>query len=187
MPDSAVKCPNCSANATLVQTIDEVPHFGKLMFSVLKCASCGFKLSDVMSLDFKKPCEHSAKVSKPSELSIKIVKSSTGTVRIPELGVEIEPGPASEGYFTNLEGLLDRVEMVSQILVNSAKLPAEVKAAAASLKKVQAAKAGELKFSVKVLDPFGNSALIGNGVKKKFLTKEQAAKLKKPMTVFESA
>lgn len=185
MPEQKVKCPNCDGEAVLSQTVDNVEHFGSMMFSVLKCGYCGFRLSDVMSLAFQSPSSFEAKVSKASDLSIKIIKSSTGTVKIPELGVEIEPGPASEGYFTNLEGLLDRVEQVSRILLNSATKPVEVKAAEKALHKVLKAREGKFKFKVKVLDPFGNSALIGNGVKKRALSEKEAARLKKPLMIVQ--
>ena len=185
MAQQIVKCPSCNSSIALQQTVEEISHFGKMLFSVLHCANCGFKLNDVMSLDFKKPSEYSARISKPSHLSIKIIKSSTATIKIPELGVLIEPGPASEGYFSNIEGLLDRIEQVASILINSAKQPIEVKAAAKAFEKLKKARASKLSFTVKVLDPFGNSALIGTGVKRTALSKEQAAKLKKPITVFQ--
>ncbi|MDO8647967.1 MAG: ZPR1 zinc finger domain-containing protein [Candidatus Diapherotrites archaeon] len=185
MPTQNVKCPNCNADIQLQQTVEEIANFGKMLFSVLHCEKCGFKLSDVMSLDFKKPVEYSAKISKPSHLSIKIIKSSTATIKIPELGVLIEPGPASDGYFSNIEGLLDRIQQVAEILVSSAKEPKEVKAADKALEKIHAARDSKFSFTVEVLDPFGNSALVGNSVKRILLSKQQAAKLKKPITVFQ--
>ncbi len=187
MQEQGIDCPNCHQKAGLNQLVKEVPYFGKLLFSTLSCQHCGFKLSDVFCTDFKKPSQYSARINSEKDLSLKIVKGSTATIKIPELGVLIEPGAASEGYFSNIEGLLDRVQQVAQILVDSAKKPKEVQAAGKALEKIKKARGGKLSFTVIVQDPFGNSALIGNNVEKRELSASETAKLKKPLIVLESS
>jgi len=39
-----------------------------------------------------------------------VIKSGTTTIRIPEFGAKITPGPYSEGFITNVEGVLSKVE-----------------------------------------------------------------------------
>jgi zinc finger protein len=186
MREQGIDCPNCHQKAGLNQFVKEVPHFGKLLFSTLSCSNCGFKLSDVFCTDFKKPSQYSARIESEKDLSIKIVKGSTATVKIPELGVLIEPGAASDGYFSNIEGLLDRIQQVAQILVNTAEKPKQVQAARKALEKIKKARLGKIKFEVIVQDAFGNSALIGNNVERKQLSGKEAAELKKPLVVLES-
>src|SRR3989338_5818359 len=182
-----IQCPNCQKPAKLVQYLQEIPHFGKLLFSTLSCENSVFKLSDVFCTEFKKPVQYSACIDSEKDLSLKIVKSSTATVEIPELGVLVEPGAASEGYFSNIEGFLDRVQQVAQILVDSAKNPEEINAARKSLEKIKKAREGNLAFSIIVKDPFGNSALLGDNVERKELSEKEAASLKKPFLVLEKS
>ena len=173
-----LECPSCSAKASLVQNIRNIPNFGEMMLTHLYC-SCGFKYSDAMSLEFKQPVQYEVKINNEKDLSVKMIRSSSGTIRIPELGVEIEPGPAAEGYFTNIEGLLDRVEQAGRVIKNSAQEKEELEAARAGLDKIEAARNGKIPFTVIVLDPFGNSALVGEGVKRRELSQKEAAQLKK--------
>ena len=52
------------------------------------------------------------KVNGVEDMNILVAKSSTGTVKIPEIGLEVKPGPASQGYITTVEGILMRVNEV---------------------------------------------------------------------------
>ena len=185
--EQQIDCPNCNSPASLTQLTREIPHFGKLLFSTIACGNCGFKLSDVMQTDFQKPMQYSARINSEEGLKVKIVKSSTATVEIPELGVLIEPSFASEGYFSNIEGLLDRIQQVAKILLDSAEKPKEVQTAKKALEKIKKARNGKLEFTVIVKDAFGNSALIGNGVEKKGLSEKEAGKLKKPLVILEKS
>ena len=36
----------------------------------------------------------------------------SASIEIPELGVRIDPGPVSQGFVSNVEGVLDRIEQV---------------------------------------------------------------------------
>ena len=56
-----------------------------------------------------------------ADLDARVIRSSSGTLRIPELGVDIEPGFASESYISNVEGVLDRVEGVVEFATRSAR------------------------------------------------------------------
>jgi zinc finger protein len=90
----------------------------------------------------------------------------SGTVRIPELGVEIEPGPACDGFVTNVEGVLDRIENV----VKGALLWAEGgerENAGRLLELIARARAGTLPFTLILDDPRGNSAIVSEKAHKK--------------------
>jgi zinc finger protein len=171
-------CPQCDKSASIVQVPETVPLFGQILLQTIVCTHCGFKWSDVMSVEVREPCGYEAKISTEKDLSIKLIRNSSGTVEIPELGVLLEPGALSEGFFTNMEGLLERVESVLVMLIRSNSGETR-KNAEGVMEKLLLCKAGKLSFTVRVLDPFGGSALIGEHVKKFSLSKEQLEKLKK--------
>ena len=43
------------------------------------------------------------------DLNSRVIRSTSGTIRIPELGIDVEPGSISDSYVTNIEGVLDRI------------------------------------------------------------------------------
>ena len=90
----------------------------------------------------------------------------SGTVKIPELGVQIDPGPACQGFVTNIEGVLDRIEDV----VQSALLwteDEEKKNAYVLLERITQARSGTFPFTLILDDPSGNSAIVSEKAKKK--------------------
>lgn len=173
-----IPCMQCQKMASLIQVPEDVPLFGKIMLQTLVCSHCGFKWSDVMSLEFREPCGFEAHVKSEKDLSIKIVRNSSGTIEIPELGVLLEPGPFAEGFFTNMEGLLERVLEVISTLTRSQD-PVQKREAKARYALVKEAQSGKHPFTVRVLDPLGGSALLGHGVKRFALSKEEVSQLKR--------
>ncbi len=172
--EAAIDCPQCGKKAVMSNLVRPVPNFGKTLFTTLSCRHCGFRLSDVMPAEFHEPKKYFLKVDSSKKMRARIVRSSSSTIQIPELGIEIEPGPISEGYISNIEGLLDRVEAVLKAVPKAKK----------QLEEVKAAKDGKKKFTVKLLDPFGNSALLGDGVKETKLSKDEIDSLKTGINVF---
>lgn len=171
-------CPQCDKQCTIIQVPETIPLFGQIILQTIVCAHCGFKWSDVMSVEVHEPIGFEAKIESEEDLSIKLVRNSSGTVEIPELGVTLEPASLSEGFFTNMEGLLERVENVLRMMIRSG-TPEQKKGAEDVMSLLKKCKAGKMRFTVRVLDPFGGSALIGKNVTRFKLTKEQVASLKK--------
>jgi len=180
-----IDCPQCGKKAEAIESEEEIPHFGKILITAMNCPKCGYRLNDVMCLDIKAPKEYSASIRNEKDQRIKVVKSSSATVKIPELGVTIEPGPIAQGYITNVEGVLDRVEAVVLLAINSKEEgEANEKALAEKeLRRVQDARNGKFPFTIKILDPFGNSALIGKGMKSRALKETELKKLKKNIEI----
>ena len=178
----AIDCPKCKEKAIMTETIIEIPFFGKTLFSNLRCKKCGFNLNDVSSDSEKPPTRFTVKIESEKDLTTKIVKSSTSTVKIPELGVRIEPTPSSEGYFTNIEGLLNKILDSLSFTVFEEEEQDAKKLKEKLTKKIEQAKNAEISFTVIIEDPFGNGALIGEKVKKESLTEKQLFELKKRMS-----
>ena len=42
----------------------------------------------------------------------------SAAIEIPELGVRIDPGPSCQGFVSNVEGVLDRIEQVVKGCLN---------------------------------------------------------------------
>ncbi len=185
--EAMFECPHCGSAAAMAEHADDVQHFGKVLISTLICSKCNFKLSDVMCVDFHEPAVYSVDIKIQKDMETKLVKSSSGTVRIQKLGVSVEPGSAAEGYITNIEGFLDRVESVIEAVVKSKdeEEANEKRLAKKQLRRVQDARKAAFPFKVIVEDPFGNSALIGPKVKKAKLSEEEAAHLKRNIEVLE--
>ena len=51
-------------------------------------------------------------VDSPEDLAIRVVRSMSASLEVPELGVRIDPGPACQGFVSNVEGVLDRIEQI---------------------------------------------------------------------------
>ena len=102
------KCPMCFKNTlTLIEDQQEVPYFGNVFLMSMKCSSCNYNVSDIESEQQKEPTKYTIETDSGKDMKIRIVKSSTATVKIPTFKITITPGPASIGYISNIEGLLD--------------------------------------------------------------------------------
>jgi len=177
-----IACPNCKGKAVMTESIIEIPYFGKTLFSNLRCQECSFNLNDISSDSEKPPTRFSVKISSEKDLTTKIVKSSSSTVKIPELGVRIEPAPASEGYFTNIEGLLNKIlDSFSFTYFEEEEKDAK-KLKEKLIKQIEQAKTAKFFFTVIVEDPFGNGALISDKAKKEKLNEKEVFELKKRMS-----
>jgi zinc finger protein len=153
------ECPNCKKKADFQEMQHEIPYFGKLLISSLGCDHCKWKTTQVFSLnEDKKPVKFSVRIETIEDMETKVIRAGTATITIPEWDVEITPTTYTEGYYNNIEGLLELIaEAVSIIKTKSAEVV---------LKKIAQARAGDIIFTVILADPKGNSALLGKKVKK---------------------
>ncbi|MBS74064.1 MAG: hypothetical protein CMA91_07465 [Euryarchaeota archaeon] len=105
-----IPCPMCSeeGKVRMMTHIDEIPYFGEHTQITVVCHSCGWRQTDFIPADGKKPGMSRLKITKPEHISSRVVRSSSCTVRIPELDLEVNPGTASTGYVSNVEGVIDR-------------------------------------------------------------------------------
>ena len=161
------QCPVCGKKEmTLSEQEIEVPYFGKLFLFGMNCSACGFKKSDVEAGEQKEPVKWTFEVQGKQDLNVRIVKSSEATVKIPYIG-EISPGPASEGYITNVEGILTRIKDQVEHLKDSAEEDEDRTKAKNLLKKIMKVMWGEEKIKIIIEDPSGNSAIISDKAQKK--------------------
>lgn len=175
-------CPVCGGKETLkaIQHIHEIPYFGKVMGSTIICERCGYRNADVIILEDRPPKLYTVRVENEKDLFTRVVRSKSGTIELEEIGVKIEPGPAAEGFVTNVEGILERVREALLMVREFRKQEGDeeaVKRVDEILKYIKDVKEGKKPLTVRISDPLGNSALIGENVKSRFLTDDEIKKL----------
>ncbi len=169
-------CPVCSQKSlSLTEREQEVPYFGKVFLFAMTCTSCKFHKADIECAEQRAPARYSVEVSGPGDMSIRVVKSSQATVRIPYVA-DILPGEASNGYVTNIEGLLQRVKHQVEVVRDTEEDEAAVQKAKSMVKKINRCVLGEEKLKIIIDDPTGNSAIISD----KAVVQKLAGKVRQP-------
>jgi zinc finger protein len=162
-------CPICHKNAlTLMERQTEVPYFGNLLVFSMSCRECKFHKADVECTTQKDPCKYTLEIQKEDDIKARIIKGSQATVKIPHI-TTITPGPASNGYVTNVEGIFNRVKHQIEHARDAAEDNAEKKKAKNLLKKITKIMWGQEKQKIIIEDPSGNSAIIHDRVEVKKL------------------
>jgi len=171
-------CPSCNGVGLQISEVEyEVENFGPVLMSVTSCGSCGFKHSDLFSLSTHEPTATSVKVTSGEDLKIRIVRGNTATILAPELGVSIQPGLNSEGFISNVEGVLARIEDVLRFLARSLEGRKKQRADLV-LRKIERAREGRLRFTLVLKDPFGNSTIITEKARKRRMSARELNRLK---------
>ncbi len=122
----------------------------------MTCQSCGYRYTDVQSLSSKEPVTWRFVASSQEDLSVRVVRSMKATITIPEIGVSIDPGPGCEGFVSNIEGVIRRVETVLDTILLSAS-DDERRQAETLIKKLSDALTGEQSLTIIIRDPLGIS------------------------------
>lgn len=158
--EELLKCPVCGVRALRVGIyLYDVPHFGEVILETGRCQSCGYRWTDVTVAEAGSGRRLRLRVKGDKELRALVVKSSSATVIIPELGVEIRPGPAAVGYITTVEGIVRRVlEHVPSECFNEGSGCHDV------IKMLEDAANGKIGFTLILEDPMGRSGIKGEGV-----------------------
>jgi len=155
------QCPICKKNTlTLREELKEVSYFGKLYLFSMECSDCNYKKSDVESETKKKPVKITFTIESEKDLSVRVIKSSTASIRIPQLRISVTAGSESDGYVSNIEGVLGRFYKITEGERDIAEDEKTRKKAKKLLKKLWKAKSGDLKLKVILEDPEGNSGIL---------------------------
>ena len=175
------RCPSCDDESIVSsQSEYEVDHFGSVLINVSSCQKCGYKHTDVTTLTAREPTALSAKITNVDDLNIRVIKSGTATVSIPEFGATITPGPYSEGFITNVEGILDRIKDALTFMLASA-TGKRLARGQRMLKELEMIREEPKEFTLVIKDPLGNSALVSPDpakVQKRRLTDQELVRIK---------
>ena len=174
-----IKCPACSVEgkAKSIMKELEIPHFGKVLETTIQCPSCGFKHSDIIALEQNDPAKYVLEINK-NTLTVRVVRSQSATVSIPEIGIKVEPGPKSEGYVTNVEGILNRFEDAVKKALQLFEDEESQKNAKNTLNQIEELKNGNGTATLIIQDPFGQSNIVSDSVKILEIPEEELRELK---------
>jgi len=161
------QCAFCGENKlTLREEEVEIPFFGRVFVLSMDCTGCGYRKADVEPAEQKEPCKYTLEVSSDADLNIKIIKSAEATVKIPHV-ITIESGPASEGYITNVEGLLEKVKAMIQSAADAEDDDPAAKTKGKNLlKKLNKVLVGRESLKIIIEDASGHSAIISDKAQK---------------------
>ncbi|MFA5347796.1 MAG: ZPR1 zinc finger domain-containing protein [Methanoregula sp.] len=165
-------CPNCNTEIEYIYQTENIPYFSDILIVSALCGSCGYKYVDTQLLKNNGPVRFEVQVDKAEDLAIRVVRSMSASLEIPELGVRIDPGPACQGFVSNVEGVLDRIEQI----VKGALIwgeEEEQENAQALLKKIDCVIDGSLAITLILEDPCGNSAIITEKAHESVYTPEE--------------
>ena len=183
-------CPICNADITFDWETKEIPHFGEAMIIAGVCESCGFRVSDTILLSQGEPVRYAITIEEPADLNARVIRSTSGTIRIPELGIDVEPGPASEAYISNVDGVLQKVRDIVVFATKSAMdagAEENVRRGECILERICRAMEGEGPLTVILEDPLGNSAIVSEKAVSTKLTPEECEDLETGMIILDSA
>jgi zinc finger protein len=171
-------CPVCKSKNTLEMTskTEEIPYFGEILESTLLCSKCGYRHSDTICLEQKEPVRYSLNINKDN-INARVVKSQSATLSIPELGLKVEPGPKSQGYVSNVEGVLNRFESAVATAIEWAEEENITENALKILEKIENLKSGDEVATLVIEDPFGHSLIIHEDAKHRKLSDEEIENL----------
>lgn len=180
-------CPVCGREMEFRWETQEMPYFGEAMVIAGTC-DCGFKHSDTILLGQREPCRYTLEVDGVDDLDARVIRSSSGTIRVPEIGVDIEPGPASESYISNVEGVLLRIEEIVGFATRSARQAGNEEGTRRGeevLESIRLARCGQARLTVMIEDPLGNSAILSEKAVRYPLTADEASCLRTGMILLD--
>ena len=172
-------CPACEGKGMEYNAEQlDLPYLGESLETMLRCTRCGYRHVDFVLTQTKDPMRHTFAVEVEDDMMVRVVRSASGTIRIPELGIDIEPGIASDAFITNVEGILNRVDRILNQLRNDSQGTDVLPKVVAMQETLVALRAGTgPKVHLVIEDPFGNSAIIDDRVVVEPLSPEEAADL----------
>jgi len=183
----ATPCPMCNQHKLVMSTVQlDLPYFGEALQITVICSGCAFRHSDMEIMSQKEPVRFTLSVQYVEDLSARVVRSASGTIRISELGMILEPGFASDAFVSNIEGIIGRFLGALEV----ARSGIESDAAGTPSRRAKMARVNELismaqemkdakRVATVILeDPFGNSAIISPRATKEMLSPEEAERLK---------
>ncbi|CAL6060111.1 ZPR1_zinc-finger domain-containing protein [Hexamita inflata] len=111
-------CPACQKPVIDKAIIINIPYFKDVLLMCCKCDECGYKTIEIQQAGAipKMGRKHTLHVTDPSDLSREVLKSTSCSIKIIELGIELQPGTLG-GMYTTLEGLMK--QLTAELLKHS--------------------------------------------------------------------
>ena len=161
--DFSIDCPACEGGHIKIhKSIYKAIDGESLLLLRFECEKCGYSKNDVIPLETPmKSGILTLKIKNENDLKSKVYRAPSATIEIPELELEVEPGPSAELYITNIEGVLEKFLHASIILLNQTDEKSEFRETMEHLiSDIKKAMNGQLEFTLKITDPQGGSYII---------------------------
>jgi zinc finger protein len=165
----------------------DLPYFGGALQTTLLCPACGYRHGDLLLTRRGEPVRFTLRAVRPEHRSARVARSSSGTVRIPELGASLEPGPRADAFVSNVEGVLRKFLDVVQGQEAVADTARDRKRLRGVHARIQRLIDGVEPFTFILEDPTGNSLLVHEDAVRETLSREEAARLKTSEAVLDLA
>ena len=177
-------CPICNSQNGLILNVhtSEIPYFGEHTEMTIICNECGWRNTDFIPSEGKKPSLWSLVIDNLELMTTRVVRSSSCTVRIVELGLEVEPGDNATGYISNVEGVLNRfsdaISMIQRGAIRDGEEGKEkVESCQELIDRISRVKKGEEPVELLLLDPNGHSQILHESATSTELSEEEIAAL----------
>ena len=180
-----IPCPvwKVEGHLGMMTHVDEIPYFGEHTQVTVLCDFCGWRQTDFIPAEGKKPGASTLVITKPEHISARVIRSSSCTVRLLELDLEVKPGSSSTGYVSNVEGVIDRfMDVIIMVTRQAYAEDAEM----SDIKRLQEMHTTllELKedpipnsITLEWLDPNGHSQILHEDAQSRDLTQDELADL----------
>ena len=175
-------CPICNSQNGLILNVhtSEIPYFGEHTEMTIICNECGWRHTDFIPSEGKKPSVWSLVIDNSELMTTRVVRSSSCTVRIVELGLEVEPGDNATGYISNVEGVLNRfsdaISMIQRGAIRDGEEGKEkVESCQELIDRISRVKNGQEPVELLLLDPNGHSQILHESATSTELSEEEIA------------
>ncbi len=165
----------------------DLPYFGEALQTTLVCTACGYRHGDLLLSRHREPVRATLRVAGPECLSARVARSSSGTIRIPELGAAMEPGPRAEAFVSNVEGVVRKFLDVVRGQEAVAETTAERNRLRGVRSRIESMADGREPFTFILEDPTGNSDIFHADAVRETLSAQDAARLKSSEAVLDLA
>jgi len=165
------QCPMCAKNNAVFSEYEiEDPYAGPIAIFSIKCNSCGYKNSDLEFIEPGEPAEYILDIESKEDLNIRVIKSGQCEIKIPSFRISVDSSMNSEGFISNVEGVLNRFKKQIEFLKTDSDLDKlQRKKLKNILNGLDDVFEGTKKITLKLIDKTGNSAMISDKVKVKKL------------------
>ena len=181
-------CPVCGRRPLVVRSLElELPYFGEALETTLLCSSCGYRHADLLLMRRRGAVRLTLHVTSANRLSARVARSASATVRIPELGASIEPGPRADAFISNVEGVLRKFLDVVRGQEAVAASAADRTRLSAVRRRLEAMREGRDPCTLILEDPMGNSDIQHEDVVREALSPAEARRLRSSETVLDLA
>lgn len=165
-------CPCCNTDIEYLYKTENIPYFSDILIISAICPACGYRFVDTQLLKHGEPARYTLAIESEEDLAVRVVRSMSASIEIPELGVRIDPGPQCQGFVSNVEGVLDRIEIVVKGALGWGN-DVERENAAALLADIVGVKAGTFPVTLILEDPSGNSGIVAEKTVKEAYVPEE--------------